>query len=245
MTNLADAAMRVLGPMVPGFSFRGWAPLSTLVVRRLRAGERVFAEGDTLDAFYGVVDGEMSLVFATASGAESAIELVGAPTLFGWSAFVTRQGSTFEARSRGKTDLLVIGPAAYHALVEQVPGFATALLSEVARRLGDALAQLQSARHQSAEERLALAIGAFARSTRAEVEGRGVLLRVSQAELAEAAALSRQSTNEILRRWVKQGVARCGYRTIWVADKVTNGRATRLVSRGVDRSEPLSSPVRS
>ena len=30
MTNLADAAMRVLGPMVPGFSFRGWAPLSTL-----------------------------------------------------------------------------------------------------------------------------------------------------------------------------------------------------------------------
>lgn len=185
MTNLADAAMRVLGPMVPGFSFRGWAPLSTLVVRRLRAGERVFAEGDTLDAFYGVVDGEMSLVFATA------------------------------------------------------------LLSEVARRLGDALAQLQSARHQSAEERLALAIGAFARSTRAEVEGRGVLLRVSQAELAEAAALSRQSTNEILRRWVKQGVARCGYRTIWVADKVTNGRATRLVSRGVDRSEPLSSPVRS
>jgi len=219
VTSLVDAATRVLGPLVPSFSFRRWARLSTLVVRRLRARERVFAEGDTPDAFYGVIDGEMGLVFATETGAESVIELVGPPSLLGWSAFVTRRGSTFEARSTGKTELLVIGPAAYEALVTEVPGFAAALLNVVARRLGDALAQLQSARHQSAEQRLVLAIGGLARSTRAEPQGRGMLLRMSQAQLAEAAALSRQATNKILQRWMKAGSARCGYRTIWIAEK--------------------------
>jgi CRP-like cAMP-binding protein len=217
LTDLAEAATRVLGPMVPGFSFRRWASLRTLAVRRLRAREGVFAEGDVHAAFYGVVDGEMGLVFATESGAESVIELVGPPTLFGWSAFATARSSTFEARSTRKSELLVIGTAAYAALLTEVPGFAVALLNEVARRHGDLLAQLHAARHRSAEERLRHAIAGLARSARAVVQARGLLLRVSQAELAEAASLSRQATNEILRRWVKAGIAQCGYRKIWIA----------------------------
>lgn len=217
MQSLLAGAERVLGPMTPGFALSTWPRLRTLAVRALRGKELLFEEGEVPAAFYGVIDGEIGALFSTADGAESVIELIGPGMLFGFSSFVTRTPSTFEARSTRKTTLLVLGPAAYEALVDEAPGFAKALLTELAHRHRNVLEQLGSARHRSAEERLAYAIAGLLDSPRATASAHETQLDLSQAELAEAASLSRQATNEIIQRWVARGLARCGYRRLWVS----------------------------
>jgi CRP-like cAMP-binding protein len=112
-----------------------------------------------------------------------------------------------------------IGAAAYEILMDEVPGFARALMREFARRHDGALRLLEGARHRPAGERLAIAITQLirdGRSTPADRAG-GRRLRATQAELAALANLSRQTVNELLAAWAHEGRVRTAYAGLWVA----------------------------
>ena len=186
-----------------------------LTQRRLRAGALLLAPGTRPQAFYAVLEGEIVCSLLAADGRASVLEHVRPTRLFGLAAFVTGQPSAYEARAQGATTLLVIQQPAYQALMDGWPGFARALLAHFGARFAGNLRQLEAARHQSAAERLHLALAQLQRERGVAQEGR-IWLPATQAELAALAGVTRQTANEWLAR--QDGLTR-GYGGMWVGHR--------------------------
>ena len=191
--------------------------------RRLADGRSLFVQGHKPTAFYAVMAGEIETRFTGVDGTVSVIEHVGPPRLFGLAAFAAGQPAEYEAVARGASEVLVIGREAYVLLMDEVPGFARALLAEFARRYDGTLRLLQAARHQGAAERFALALAQLARE-RGRAAGDGwVQVQATQTELARLAHLSRQTANELLAAaeeagQVRRGRGRWFWRLAWKPD---------------------------
>jgi CRP/FNR family cyclic AMP-dependent transcriptional regulator len=207
-------------------SLPGWTPppghwpalLPLCRVQRLARGAVLLRQGDTTPALFGVLAGEIEIRFLTVDGEASVIERVPPGRLFGLSSFASGQPSTFEALAGKASRVVAFGPSAYEHLMDEVPGFARALMSEFARRHHGALRMLEASRHRSAMERLSLALEQLARTERAGApDAQGWrLIRTTQAELASLASLSRQTVNELLGELAAQQRVRVAYGGLWV-----------------------------
>ena len=196
-----------------------WADAeSRLRVRKLAAGATLFAQGDAAPALFGVLAGCIETRFSNAQGQQSVVENVEAGRTFGLASFVTGLPSTYEALALEPARLLVIGPAAYAWLMDEVPGFARALMREFARRYDGTLKLLEAARHRGAEERLCIALQHLRREGRATPVGPGPwTMQLTQAELATRANVSRQTANEWLAQWAARGWIARRYRALEIA----------------------------
>jgi CRP/FNR family cyclic AMP-dependent transcriptional regulator len=196
-----------------------WAEAeSRLRVRKLAAGATLFAQGDATPALFGVLAGCVESRFSNAQGQLSVVENVEAGRTFGLASFVTGLPSTYEALALESTRLLAIGPAAYAWLMDEVPGFARALMREFARRYDGTLKLLEAARHRGAEERLCIALQHLRREGRATPVGAGPwTMQLTQSELAARANVSRQTANEWLAQWAARGWIVRRYRALEIA----------------------------
>lgn len=183
--------------------------------RRLADGRSLFVQGQKTTAFYAVAAGEIETRFTGVDGTVSVLENVAPPRLFGLAAFAAGQASEYEAVARGASEVLVFGREAYTRLMDEVPGFARALLAEFARRYDGTLRLLHAARHQGAAERFALALAQLARERGRPAPGGWVEIAATQTELARLAHLSRQTANELLQAGLAEGWLRLGRGRWW------------------------------
>jgi CRP/FNR family cyclic AMP-dependent transcriptional regulator len=189
------------------WSERQWIDAeSRLRTRRLAPGATLFAEGDPTPALFGVLSGCIQARLSSARGEMSVVENVEPGRTFGLASFAAGLPSSYEALALKPTRLLVVGPAAYAWLMDEVPGFSRALLREFARRFDGNLKLLEASRHRDAEERLCIAL------QRLRSEGRatpgapgGWRMALTQSELATRANVSRQTANEWLAQWAARG----------------------------------------
>lgn len=188
--------------------------------RTLAAGQTLFAQGQRTRAFYLVGSGELEARLGGADGASSVLGRLPAGQLFGLAGFVSGQPSSYEAVAHRDSRVWVIAEPAYALMMDHWPGFARALMADFARHFDANLRLLQAARHQSAQERFELALQQLLRETDARADAQGfVTLRVTQAELAARAHLSRQTVNALLGRARQQGLLKGGYgRLRWRAE---------------------------
>lgn len=189
---------------------------ATIVRRRLASGRSLFVQGQRTAAFYAVAAGEIETRFTGADGTVSVIENVGPPRLFGLAAFAAGQPAEYEAVARGASEVLVFGREPYTRLMDEVPGFARALLAEFARRYDGTLRLLQAARHQGAAERFALALAQLARERGRPDDAGWIEVAATQTELARLAHLSRQTVNELLQAARAEGRLRPGRGRLWL-----------------------------
>jgi CRP/FNR family transcriptional regulator, cyclic AMP receptor protein len=196
-----------------------WADAeSRLRTRRLAAGATLFAQGDATPALFGVLAGSIESRFSNAQGQSSVVENIEPGYAFGLASFVTGLPSTYEALALEPTRLLVIGPAAYAWLMDEVSGFARALMREFARRYDGTLKLLEAARHRGAEERLCIALQHLRHEGRATPVGAGPwTMQLTQSELATRANVSRQTANEWLAQWAARGWIVRRYRALEIA----------------------------
>jgi len=190
-----------------------------LRVRRLAAGATLFALGDETPAFFGVLSGGVETRFSTIEGQVSVVSQVEPGRLFGLAAFATGRPATYEAVAVVPTRVLAIGPAAYAWLMDEVPGFARALMREFALRFDETMHLLEAARHRSAEERLCLALQQLREEGRASAATSGGpwAMQLTQGELAARANVTRQTANEWLARWAERGWLERRYRRLTVS----------------------------
>lgn len=182
-----------------------------LAVRRLNRGRTLIAQGGPTPALYAVLSGEIASRVGNDGGQDSLLEHVRPVQLFGLTGFVTGLPSRYEALATCATQLLVIGPAAYAALMDGWPGFARALLHNFAARYDGTLHLLESARHRRSGERLQLALQQLCRERGEAQRGGGWRVKATQAELAQLAGVTRQSANSWLREEARAGRLRAGY----------------------------------
>jgi CRP/FNR family transcriptional regulator, cyclic AMP receptor protein len=196
--------------------WRGLLPLCR--VQRLARGAVLLAQGRPTPALFGLLAGEIAIRFTTVDGDVSVIEHVPPGRLFGLSSFASGRPSTFEALATRPTRVVAFGLAAYAYLMDEVPGFARALMREFAQRHDGALRMLEASRHRSAMERLSLALDQLMRNGRVgETDAQGWhFVRTTQAELATLAHLSRQTVNGLLGELATQHRLRAAYGGLWM-----------------------------
>lgn len=232
--DLRSAFTAVLAALAPGLPLdeARWQALAPLLrLQRLAAGQAVLLQGHRPQAFYAVVAGEVEARFSGLDGQVSVLESVRPPRLFGLAGFVCGQPSRYEAVALCPSVLIAIGPAAYTRLMDELPGFARALMQEFAGRYAGTLGLLAASRHATAAERLLLALQQLdqERGEALAEEPGWRRLRASQAELAALANVSRQTVNEWLGQQAREGRLRQAYRCIlWRASAAGSGTMAAL-----------------
>ncbi len=219
---MRDDIKPLLAATLPGLHlaephWRGLLPLCRL--HKLARGGVLLAQGQPTPALFGLLAGEIAIRFTTVDGDVSVIEHVPPGRLFGLSSFASGRPSTFEALATRPTRVVAFGPAAYQYLMDEVPGFARALMREFAQRHDGALRLLEASRHRSAMERLSLALDQLMRTGRGgEIDAHGWrFVRTTQAELAALANLSRQTVNSLVGELATQQRLRVVYGGLWLA----------------------------
>jgi len=192
------------------------------VVHRPAAGARVYTPGQVGPALHGVLEGEVTLRLLAADGSASVVERVRAPTLFGLASFASGLPTAYEAEVTVAARIVDIGEPAYRYLMDEVPGFGRALMREFARRHHDLTGLLIAARHQRAPERFDIALAQLRRQPESAVRRSPPAagwryVRVTQAELASMAGLSRQSVNELIGEARRAGRLQPAYGGLWLA----------------------------
>jgi CRP/FNR family transcriptional regulator, cyclic AMP receptor protein len=190
--------------------------LEAAQVQRLSAGQVLFRRGDKPSGLYAVVEGGMRIGAVSATGKEALLTLVEPPYWFGEISLFDGQPRTHDAFAEWPSTLLLVPQARLLALLEQQPQYWREFALLMSHKLRLAFIALEEMSLLPAAPRLARRLLLIA-----ENYGEGELRRVihlPQEQLALMLAISRQTTNQILKELQAQGILRLTYGEIEIVD---------------------------
>ena len=185
-------------------------------VQRLDAGQRLFRRGDKPSGLYEVVDGAVRIGAVSENGKEALLTLVEPPYWFGEISLFDGQPRTHDAFAEGATTLLLVPQARLLALLEQQPQYWRDFALLMSHKLRLAFIALEEMSLLPAAPRLARRLLLIAENY-GEGEPRRVL-HLPQEQLALMLAISRQTTNQILKELEGRGILRLTYGEIEILD---------------------------
>lgn len=188
------------------------ALLGSAKLRRLAGGERLFARGEEADGLYCVIEGALRVSGTAASGKEALLLYLEPPNWFGEIALFDAGPRTHDAWAVEPCTLLHVPQSALHGLLDAHPRY----WRELAQLLADKLrltfvaleAMLLMPAQQRVCQRLAMIADGYGEGRAGVAAGTAPLIRIPQEELAQMVALSRQTTNQILKDLEARGVLR-------------------------------------
>lgn len=184
------------------------ALLDAAIVRRLAGGERLFARGDAADGLYCVLDGALRVSGVAESGKEALLLFLEPPAWFGEIALFDGGPRTHDAWAVDACTLLQVPQAALNALLRAHPEYWRDLGLLLADKLRLAFVALEGMTLMPAPMRLAQRLAMIAEGYGEGGAAGRPLIRIPQDQLALMVALSRQTTNQILRDLAAQGILR-------------------------------------
>ena len=185
-------------------------------VQHLAPGQVLFRRGDKPCGLYAVVAGGMRIGAVSASGKEALLTLVEPPYWFGEISLFDGQPRTHDAFAEGPTTLLVVPQTRLLALLDQQPQYWRDFALLMSQKLRLAFIALEEMSLLPAAPRLARRLLLIAENY-GEGEPRRVL-HLPQEQLALMLAISRQTTNQILKELEAQGIVRLTYGEIEILD---------------------------
>ncbi|MHA6491941.1 Crp/Fnr family transcriptional regulator [Pseudomonas borbori] len=192
------------------------ALLEAAQVQRLQAGQRLFRRGDKPSGLYAVVEGAMRVGAVGENGKEALLTLVEPPYWFGEISLFDGQPRTHDAFAEGDTTLLLVGQPRLAALLERQPQYWRDFALLMSHKLRLAFVALEEISLLPAPPRLARRLLLIAENY-GEGEPREVI-HLAQEQLALMLAISRQTTNQILKDLQAQGILRLTYGVIEILD---------------------------
>jgi CRP/FNR family transcriptional regulator, cyclic AMP receptor protein len=204
-------------------------------VRTLRAGERLFLRGDPADGIYCVLEGAMRVGAASAAGREALLAVVGPAQWFGEIALFDAGVRTHDAHAERDSTLFHVPRAALAALLDATPAYWHDFGLLLAQKLRFAFEAIEEAALLSAGPRVARRLlllsagyegygaargGAAGDAAGHEGAREPRVAHVPQEDLALMLALSRQTVNQILRQFERDGLVALRYGAIEIVDAV-------------------------
>lgn len=183
---------------------------------RLSAGQRLFRRGDPPCGLYAVLGGSMRVGAVSRQGKEALLTLVEAPYWFGEISLFDGLPRTHDAYAEGPCLLLQVPQAALLALLRQHPQYWRELALLMSQKLRLAFVALEAMSLLPAAPRLARRLLLIAEGY-GETGPRRVI-QLAQEQLALMLALSRQTTNQILKDLEARGALRLTYGEIEILD---------------------------
>lgn len=190
------------------------------VPRRFEPGQVVFREGDASDTCYVVSSGHARAIRTHTDGRSITLATFGPGDFFGELAMFDdeRRSATIEAIDELHT-CAILG-ADMRRLLREHPEIAVKLVTTLGRRLRAANERLARQSFQTVQSRVAQVVARLAADARREEGGpeRDVLLKVTQAEIADLAGCSRESASRFLAVLERAGVIEQGRGRLTVHD---------------------------
>lgn len=173
--------------------------------RTLEKGELLFNVGDTSDALYVIAEGRVRIWAVSAAGAEVTLNVLTNGAVFGEIGMLDGGVRTAGASAMLRTRLTSIARRSFYEALDRDPQLVRNVIDLLCRRLRWTSARMEDATLRQAPQRLARILGHLARDHgRATPKGIEVVLKLTQSEMAQWTAMSREGLNKLLNRWAEE-----------------------------------------
>lgn len=187
------------------------ALLASGVQRSWRRGQTLMRQGAPCDSLVVALQGRLAVRLGSADGRDTLLRWLDDGELLGLPAVLAGLPATVSITAQGPARTLHVPRADFIALLQRHPEGAVATAVLVSRRLGALFRHLEHSQARGLADRVEYALRRLARSQGQPGAGTPQRLKLTQADLADAAGASRQRVNLQLRRLQAQGRLRLGY----------------------------------
>lgn len=175
--------------------------------RRYGDDEVIFRRGDAGTSMMAVLDGRVRIGVSSEGGKEITLAILPPGSVFGEIALIDGKGRTADAIALGACRLLVLDQRDFLPFLERHPRTAIRLLQVMCDRVRRANGLFESLVFMGLEGRLArLLLQLASEHGENTPQGRRLALKLSQGEIANLVAATRESVNKQLRAWTEQGL---------------------------------------
>lgn len=181
------------------------------VPRTFERGEVIFREGDSGETCYVVRAGSVSIRREHMDGRTLALAELRAGSIFGELAMFGSETRSATAEALEETALVAVLSGDMHRVLRSSPDIALKMLAALADRLRRANERLLQQSFQTVAGRVASAL--LTQVIARQAEGAGdteVLIRATQAEIAQLAGTSRESASRFLATLERESVVALG-----------------------------------
>ncbi len=181
----------------------------------MKKGGTLLRQGDPGDALIILLTGQARVMMVAANGREITLDYADAGSVLGEIAVLDGGERTASVLAISDCTYLRLSRAAFEAFVERQPGMAWRLMRELARRLRQTNATIESDRAFASGPRLARYLQRLTLS--GSKDGR-LRLDLNQSELGSFAGMSREHINRQLSAWADCGIIALDHGQIRVLD---------------------------
>ena len=183
------------------------------VLRHWTEGQVVLSRGQSTSTALLLVKGRLRVSVTTPEGEEQLLRWMLPGEISGLSSVFAETTYPADLVAVGSTQVLHIERNRLVDLITRDPAVAVDLLRILGLRINQLFDTLADQGMHSLEQRVWATLERIAKFNSVAVPD-GVMLRVSQSDLAQAASASRQRVNQQLRHFQEEGLIRLGYRNI-------------------------------
>ena len=218
----AEESLSLLG-QVPVFETLGPDDLQRVaevaVPRTFPAHHVIFREGDESDTCYVVRAGHARAVREHADGRMIALAHFGPGDIFGELAMFDAERRSATVETLDDVQAIAVLGADMRRLLRRHPDIAVKLVIALGRRLREANERLARQSFQTVQSRVAVVLDGLVRQAQEEgADSRDVLVKITQADIAQLAGSSRESASRFLAVLERAGVITQGRGRITVHD---------------------------
>ncbi len=190
--------------------------------RRFTNGQVIFQKGDPGTSMMAVLEGRVRIGAYSEDGREVILNMVEPGQLFGEIALLDGKERSADATAMGRTELLILDRREFLPFLERNPKIAVQLFEVLCERVRRASEMVESIAFLDFGARLArLLVQMSEQYGRRTEEGLLIDLRISQADLGNLIASSRESVNRQLSAWAQEGVIALDHGKITILDAET------------------------
>lgn len=190
--------------------------------RRFTNGQVIFQKGEPGTSMMAVLEGRVRISAYSEDGREIILNMVDPGQLFGEIALLDGKERSADATAMGKTQLLILDRRDFLPFLERNPKIAVQLIEVLCARLRHTSDMVESIAFLEFGARLARVLLQMADHYGKPTEN-GLLidLRISQSDLGNLIASTRESVNRQLSAWTQEGVIVIDQGKITLLDRET------------------------
>ncbi|MGI9417260.1 MAG: Crp/Fnr family transcriptional regulator [Geminicoccaceae bacterium] len=188
--------------------------------RRFTNGQVIFQKGEPGTSMMAVLGGRVRISAYSEDGREIILNMVDPGQLFGEIAILDGKERSADATAMGKTELLILDRRDFLPFLEQNPKIAVQLIEVLCGRLRHTSEMVESIAFLDFGARLARLLVQMSGHYGKETED-GLLIdfKISQADLGNLIASTRESVNRQLSAWTQEGVIAIDQGKITILDQ--------------------------
>lgn len=188
-------------------------------LKRLARGDMVFRTGETCDAFYVVILGQVKLYVSTPNGQEKVIEIVGPGHSFAEAMMFLEVPYILNVQTLTETLLLCISKKTVFDEINNDSRFALRMLAGISRRLHGLVQDVESyALHSGVQRLIGYLLRDVENTQTSRPEAITVALPVSKAIIASRLSLTPEYFSRVLHELEAQGLITVDKREVRIPD---------------------------